>query len=460
MKNVFLVFIIISSCYSSFAQFTKLLDFDGETNGGSPVGSLISDGTFLYGTTCVGGNDNAGTIFKIKPNGTSYLKLHDFDTLTEYRPNGSLCSAGSFLYGTTQYGGVNNKGGIFKIKTDGTEYSEIFHFSGFSNGANPVGTLICDGTYLYGTTFKGGLVDSGTLFKVKLDGTNYVKLLDFIDVYGTYPEKEIIFNGDFLFGMTRSGGIHNMGTLFKIKLDGTEYSKLFDFAGISDGMGPVGLTSIGNTLFGVTMYGGINHNGTIFKIESDGTGYNKLFDFDFPAGFLPVSPLIYTGSSLYGMTYGGGMGPCNEFACGVIYNIKPDGSQYSKVFDFETSENGSNPTGSLLYDGADFYGMTPAGGAHYLGTLFKYSLPLSIDENPETDEIQVFPNPSTGKFKISNENQYDLIITTVLGKVILKCENNNYDKEIDIVDQPQGIYILKVKTESSSFTRKIMITPR
>ena len=47
--------------------YAKLLDFAGATNGSYPWGSLISDGTFLYGMTQQGGTPNVGTVFKYNP---------------------------------------------------------------------------------------------------------------------------------------------------------------------------------------------------------------------------------------------------------------------------------------------------------------------------------------------------------------------------------------------------------
>jgi hypothetical protein len=50
--------------------YSKLLDFAGATNGSMPSGYLISDGSFLYGMTSVGGTNDLGTVFKyVKPNG-------------------------------------------------------------------------------------------------------------------------------------------------------------------------------------------------------------------------------------------------------------------------------------------------------------------------------------------------------------------------------------------------------
>ncbi|MFA5781301.1 MAG: T9SS type A sorting domain-containing protein, partial [Bacteroidales bacterium] len=80
-------------------------------------------------------------------------------------PEGSLISDGTFLYGMTAYGGINDMGVIFKIKSDGTGYSRLLNFAGAANGRQPWGSLISDGTFLYGMTFYGGTYDVGTVFK-------------------------------------------------------------------------------------------------------------------------------------------------------------------------------------------------------------------------------------------------------------------------------------------------------
>src|SRR5436190_1787608 len=116
-----LLFILYIVALNSSAQYTKLLDFAGTANGANPIGSLFSKGTFLYGMTSNGGTNDYGTIVKIKPDGTGYSKLLDFSGVTNGRnPRGSLISDGTFLYGMTSGGGTNNIGNIFKIKPDGT----------------------------------------------------------------------------------------------------------------------------------------------------------------------------------------------------------------------------------------------------------------------------------------------------------------------------------------------------
>jgi uncharacterized repeat protein (TIGR03803 family) len=168
--------------------------------------------------TMIGGS-GYGNIFKIKPDGTGYVDLHNFLNVGTdgTQPNGSLISVGTFLYGTTSSGGTNNKGTIFKIKPDGTGYIKLYDYIGY--GSNPQGSLISDGTFLYGMTSGGSL---GNIFKIKPDGTGYHGLLYFNGVInGKTPFGSLISDGTFLYGMTSAGGIggtNTDGTVFKYNL--------------------------------------------------------------------------------------------------------------------------------------------------------------------------------------------------------------------------------------------------
>jgi len=304
------------------AQYTKLIDFGSK--GSYPDGSLISDGTFLYGMTSSGGTSDFGTIFKIKPDGTTYIKLLDFDGTTNGSyPYGSLISDGTFLYGMTYGGGTNDLGTIFKIQPGGTGYVKLIDFDGTTNGSYPNGDLFSDGTFLYGMTSGGGTNDFGTIFKLKPDGTGFITLLEFNgSANGSNPYGSFVSDGTFLYGMTNSGGPDNFGTLFKILPNGTGYSKLHDFGGTSNGSYPSGsLFFDGTSLYGMTSSGGANGDGVIFKIMPDGIGFSKLLDFNGSFhGSNPYGSLISDGTFLYGMTnyYGN-----NDY--GTVFKIIPIG---------------------------------------------------------------------------------------------------------------------------------------
>ncbi len=66
---------------------------------------------------------------------------------------------------------------FFKVKPDGSGYTKLLDFDD-SDGAYPHGSLVSDGTYLYGMTYKGGANGTGIFFRIKTDETGYLKLLD------------------------------------------------------------------------------------------------------------------------------------------------------------------------------------------------------------------------------------------------------------------------------------------
>lgn len=463
-----LIMFISAFFQSTKAQYTKLLDFVGASNGSRPAGSLISDGTFLYGMGWQGGTNNKGVIFKIKTDGTGYSKLLDFAGTNGSYPYGELISDGTFLYGMAG-GGTSTKGVIFKIKPDGTGYSKLLDFTGAANGSYPDGSLIFDGTYLYGMTEQGGtgtcsgMYGCGVIFKIKPDGTGYSKLLDFTGAAnGRQPYGSLISDGTYLYGMTNKGGINDSGTVFKIMPDGTGYSKLLDFTGAANGSFPYNsLIYDGTDLYGMTYKGGVNNYGVVFKIKPDGTGYSKLLDFaGITNGGNPMGSFFFDGTFLYGTTLVGGTD-----SLGTIFKIKADGSDYNKLLDFSGVVNGSYPSGSLISDGTFLYGMTNNGGMNTAcgiygcGTVFKLSLVATgIVDNNKSKEFNVYPNPSNGTFTIeTKESNYMCIITNVLGKIVYQSKIGSQKSEIDLGKQPNGIYFANIKTEKETTVQKLII---
>jgi len=373
-KKLLLVFLILAyyqlSVTNCHAQYTKLLDFDG-VNGRHPINStFVSVGNSLYGLTYQGGAYNKGVIFKIDTNGSNYFKMHDFSGVGTdgSNPYGSLLYDGAYLYGMTKEGGTTNAGSIFKIKADGTDFSNVFNFSGW-NGSDPTGSLVSDGAAFYGMTEFGGAPGSkGVLFKIENDGT-YTKLLDFTGSNGAYPRGTLFYDGTFLYGMTRSGGVYDKGVIFKIKPSGADYEKMFDFSGAADGEAPyASFISDGTFLYGMTSIGAADNAGAIFKISLDGSNqYTNIYEFqDYPDGRRPYGNLIYRAGFLYGVASAGG-----DNDRGSIFKIRPDGTQYAKIFS-STVASGYTPFGTFFSDATYFYGMNFYGGTNDLGTVFKY----------------------------------------------------------------------------------------
>ena len=463
MKNLLLTLVLALSTFRITAQHTKLLDFDDVLKGTVPEGDLLLVGPFMYGLTYSGGTNDDGTIFKIKPDGTGFSKLLDFsDTATGVNPLGSLIYEGTFLYGLAEEGGTNDNGVIFKIKPDGTGFVKLLNLESFETGGRPEGSLLFVSPFLYAMTNIGGEYNDGTIIRIKPDGTGYAKILEFEGVVnGRNPSGTLISDGTFLYGLTRRGGENNTGTAFKIMPDGTGFVKLLDFIGPTNGTFPYGdLIIDGNFLYGMTSEGGANNFGTIFKLRTDGTGYQKLLDFaGFPSSDEAFGNLIFDGTFLFGLTATGGT---NDR--GTLFKIRPDGTGFVKLLSFVGPNTGSYPDGSLISDGTFFYGTTTGGGTNGDGTIFKYKEPTTaIDELNMASDFTLYPNPTTGKciFKTgtTTDPDYTLEIFNATGeRVFIHSKTSGQTTfQIDLSGYPAGIYLAKIQGTSVITTKRIVL---
>jgi len=386
---------------------TSLLTFD-YTNGAYPGPMFLVQGTDgnYYGVTQDGGvsgnctySNGCGTFFKITPAGV-LTTLYSFCSLSgcadgEFPNAGVALGADGNFYGVTARGASTNNGTIYKI-TPGGVLTTLHTFLG-SDGAEPLGTLIWSGGYLYGTTYGQGSTpySYGTVFKVTPSGvltTLYAFCSQPQCADGSYPYAGLIqaSDGNF-YGATSEGGAVNpcpqtgyagCGTIFRITPSGT-LTTLHSFAGYpNDGSFPTSnlIQASDLTFYGTTGYGGAGSGvgGTAFKTTLDGSLtviYNfcskvlsgKCFD-----GFNPFSGLIQaTDGSLFGSAEGGTNGN------GLVYRLTLQG-RLTVEHDFDQSD-GANPYGGIVQstDGS-FYGSTQNGGTNYeVGTIYNLNVGLA-----------------------------------------------------------------------------------
>ena len=325
------IIVLRSSSSGAQTDFTLLHSFTATVNDGeNPYGSLISDGSTLYGMTRCGGVSNEGVVFSIRTGGTDFTLLHSFTATVDdgENPWGSLISDGSTLYGMTRYGGASDEGVIFSIRTGGTDFTLLHSFTGALNdGENPHCSLILDGSTLYGMTYSGGASDGGVVFSIQTGGTDFTLLHSFTASVndGGYPFGSLILDGSTLFGMTLGGGAADDGVVFSIRTGGTDFTLLHSFTGaLNDGDDPQGsLILDGSTLFGMTLSGGAanTNNGVVFSIQTGGTDFTLLHSFTGTVndGEWPWGSLILDGSTLYGMT--SYSGATNN---GVVFSLGPE----------------------------------------------------------------------------------------------------------------------------------------
>lgn len=305
-------------------------------------------------------------------------------------PLSSLTLAGSVLYGMTPAGGIAppvgpfaNSGTVFRINTDGTGFQVLHGFTGgqlaaSNDGGMPYGAVTVSDSKLYGMTRFGGTSTRGTIFSLNTDGTGFQVLHSFTEAAddGALPEGSLTLVGSTLYGLTNSGGGNDTGTIFRINTDGSDFTVLHSFGDFNSGeamepMGGNGLTLTGSTLYGVTYNGGAAQNGAIFSINIDGSGFQMLHSFNGNDGAGPYGSLVESGTQLYGTTSGFGATVAN--GTGTVFGVSLDGTAFTLLQTFAGGpDDGLLAVGTLAIsaDASLLYGMTQYGGAVENGTLF------------------------------------------------------------------------------------------
>lgn len=286
---------------------------------------------------------------------------------------------------------------LFTSVARGQIFEKVYDFgearaADFVNrGKSPAALVQSIDGYYYGTTSAGGARGFGTLFRMSPTGV-IETLIEFTGLNGPYkgsaPAHAVVFDGvGNLYGTTQAGGALGYGTIFKLTPSGV-FTTLIEFTddGVSNrGSNPVGLIrGRDGNFYGATYSGAIRYVepgpiysfetitcGTIFKLTPAGV-FTTLVEFNDPSGPRGIGPhTLVQGSdgNLYGTTRRGGAS-----SCGTFFKVTTSGT-LTTLLDFtglSGAAKGRSPRGELiaLADG-NFYGVTNAGGAADLGTVFR-----------------------------------------------------------------------------------------
>lgn len=89
-----------------------------------------------------------------------------------------------------------------------------------------------------------------------------------------------------------------------------------------------------------------------------------------------------------------------------------------------------------------------------------YSIGVTgLEEIFSANMVTVYPNPSTGQFSILFNKQISdakISVTNIVGQEIFQSAITNLKMEIDITQQPKGIYFVQVVNEKTVLTRKLI----
>ena len=346
-----------------------------------PLGACQSYGALepapggtLYGTTFAGGGYGAGTTFSFDPTSGSVNALGSFSGAEGANPQIGLTRAsdGKF-YGTAPVGlrGGATFGAVYRFDPAGkTPLVALYAFNG-SDGWSPIGRLIqaADGL-LYGTTYRGGTTDQGTIFRVDPATGTFTPLFSFSGANGRNPQAGLIQASDgFFYGTTYFGGSSDQGTVYRFDSASGTVTPLVQFTGANGRQPFIGglMQASDGNLYGTTLYGGTNDNGTIFRVALPAGALTTIHSFNDTDGREPHAALIQAADGLlYGAAEIG-----TPTGGGAIFRIHPVSLTYQVLYQFAGLE-GKFPRGALIWsaDGS-LYGTTSYGGTNNCGSVYQ-----------------------------------------------------------------------------------------
>lgn len=116
----------------------------------------------------------------------------------------------------------------------------------------------------------------------------------------------------------------------------------------------------------------------------------------------------------------------------------------------------SSTGGSMLLHFVSDVGVTDVGW-----TAIYYSDGIqNTSDSFQTSFYKIFPNPTSTKFFVeitdSQITDYEIEVFDIYGKEVLEVEVGSQKTEMDLSQQPKGIYIIKVITDKQTITRKLI----
>jgi uncharacterized repeat protein (TIGR03803 family) len=376
--------------------------FDG-TNGEGPVGPLVqaTDGNF-YG---VAGLPTGGEVYRVTPGGeinTVYSFCSQPNCADGETPISPILGSDGNLYGTTYLGGSTNSGTIYKLTLDGkltTLYTFNCPGAFCRDGANPTGIIQASDGNFYGTTAAGGDVTlpSGVLFGVTPAGDfkllyTFCSLTDCTDGGFPFAPPTQGSDGNF-YGTAGSGGTQEGGVLYKLTSAGV-YSVLHSFCyGGSDCFNNAGPTKLvqdsEGNFFGTTSWAGGYNSGSVFEF----TAKNKLtllHMFTYSGQEDPgIALTLANDGNLYGVAEDNDYDDSN--GSGLIYEATPGGvfTPFFTLYNLNGADSAFWNGPLLQATDGNFYGTTVFGTNSHSGSGYGTVYRFSNGLDPLVETVPV-----------------------------------------------------------------------
>ncbi len=273
-------------------------------------------------------------------------------------------------------------------------FSVLHTFGGGENdGALPYAGVTMDAAgNLYGTTYNGGPIGFGMVYKLTRRNGNWTLApLHAFDGFGGFPKARVVIgpNGT-LYGTTSGGegGSCDMGCgiVFNLKPPPTippapmtpwVFTLLYIFEGGADGgspqFGDLVFDATG-AMYGTTLLGGTRNLGVVYKLAPSGQGYVESVLHNFIGaddGNNPYGSVLFdSAGNLYTTASQGGAN------FGTVVELTPSGGGWTEttIYSFLSfpNEDGQFPRSGLIFDrSGNLYGTTYSGYPFGDGTVFE-----------------------------------------------------------------------------------------
>ena len=318
-------------------------------------------------------------------------------------------------------------------ESDGTEAgTKIHHHYNFSGSSNP---------RLY-TIFNDFLYYSAKDDLIKSDGTTAT-------VVSNIDPSNLTVAGDKLFF---TAGFSDGGELWVTNGNTTNLVK--DIRNGSSGSFPSKLTAHKNNIFFIADDG---INGTELWV-SDGTNSGTTLVKDIRTGSRNASltELVSFGDKvLFG---GGEFNSANELwvtdgteeGTVLFQEINPSIEQYN---------SGSNPQNFFVFNDTLLFSADDGTLGNELFMLQENALSVTNNQSNLLSKVTIYPNPTSSilNIKVDDQEINEVKIYNLLGKEVVKVPSKLEEiKSIDIAELLKGIYVIQIKTNSNTFTKKII----
>ena len=127
-----------------------------------------------------------------------------------------------------------------------------------------------------------------------------------------------------------------------------------------------------------------------------------------------------------------------------------------------TDANGELVVGNVMA-GTYSYTITAPGFAEYNDNFEVVDEDILVEvvmtgfDGINTKGVKIYPNPNNGIFNISVNEEYNLQILDITGKVIYSEVLNNSENSINISDNEAGVYLIRLTSGSKTINYKILV---